>query len=83
MDPETRGLLDKHRRMLRDKAPSDVLEPVEEELRGRLGRFADTSTERLAQGIAAELMHERRPWTAEDRQEARGKILQRVRHYRG
>jgi hypothetical protein len=57
LDQDTLDLLDKHRRLLRQsRAESDPERlAIESELRRRLGRFADTSLERLAQQVAADL----------------------------
>lgn len=58
IDDDTLNLLDKHRGMLREGRSEGDSErrDLETSLRKRLGTFADTSIDRMAQGVAAELM---------------------------
>jgi energy-coupling factor transporter ATP-binding protein EcfA2 len=55
LDRDTLELLDKHRALLRQGVPEDDLQrrELEAELRRRLGRYADTPAERLAQQLVA------------------------------
>jgi len=56
LDPETQELLRRHRELLREGRAEGDLERdrLEEELRGRLGRFNETSAEELARKIIAD-----------------------------
>jgi len=55
LDPETRDLLEQHSAMFRaGEADTERAQELEREIRDRLGRYADTSVERMAVGIAAE-----------------------------
>jgi len=58
LDKDTLRLLEEHRSLLRDGVGRDDPKrlALEEELRRRLGGFADTSLERLAQSVAAKLL---------------------------
>jgi uncharacterized protein (TIGR02646 family) len=60
VDDETLLLLDAHRDLLRAGAPEsdERRRDLEARLRARLGVFADTSLERMAQSVAAEIMQE-------------------------
>lgn len=60
LDDDTLALLDRHRQLLREKTPEDDTERVqlESDLRERLGSFADTSIDRMAQSVAAQIMQE-------------------------
>lgn len=60
LDDNTLALLDRHRQLLLEKAPENNKERVklESDLRKRLGTFADTSIDRMAQSVAAEVMQE-------------------------
>jgi energy-coupling factor transporter ATP-binding protein EcfA2 len=60
LDKDTLRLLEEHRGLLREGTGRDDPKrlALEAELRKRLGGFADTSLERLAQGIAAKLLPE-------------------------
>ncbi len=79
LDADTLGLLATHRRLLREGGSSEDRERIADELRQRLGRFADTSVERLAQSAAAEILDgERQVLTPEDRKKIRARILERV-----
>lgn len=82
LDPETLKLIEQHHQMLLRKVGAQAPERVvlEAELRRRLGSFAETSLERLAQGVAAELLGEHaRELTPDERQKLRAKLLARVR----
>jgi hypothetical protein len=82
VDRGTLGLLDRHRRLLLEQTPRDDPERrrIEKELRHRLGTFAETSVDRMVQGIAAELMDDDfEDLSPEKRQEVRGEILERAR----
>ncbi len=60
LDPDTLGLLEQHRKLLRTGTPETDprRRQLEEELRRRLGSFADTAMDRLVQSVAAELIDE-------------------------
>lgn len=59
-DQETANLLERHRALLRADSSDDATELglVEEQLRARLGRFAETSLERLVFQVATEILVE-------------------------
>ncbi len=83
LDAETRGLLEDHRKMLRrgvERSHPHRLE-LERRLRLRLGSFADTSEDRLAQEVAARHMAEDRDrdLTAEERSALQEKIVEALR----
>ena len=82
LDEDTLALLDRHRALLWAKKPDQDRErlELEERIRQRLGRFADTSLERLAQSVAVEVLYrenEGRPRDVTDAQ--REEIVKRVR----
>jgi predicted ATP-binding protein involved in virulence len=81
LDDETLRLLEEHRRMIRDLGPdAPAVIKREQELRQRLGSFADTSIERLAHGAAAQVIEEDiRTLTVEQREEAQEKIASLLR----
>lgn len=86
VDDETLLLLDSHRGLLRAGVPESDLRrrDLEAKLRARLGVFADTSLERMAQSITAEIMQEnivesRRVSDPQLRVDIRQKILRLVR----
>jgi ABC-type Mn2+/Zn2+ transport system ATPase subunit len=60
-DAETAALVDAHSQVLLED-PSEAKdvrrEDLEEQLRGRLGQYAETSVERLAQDVAAQIIRE-------------------------
>jgi hypothetical protein len=60
VDDDTLRLLEEHKDLLRAGVPAtDVRrQDLETRLRGRLGVFADTSLERMAQSVTAEVMQE-------------------------
>lgn len=60
LDKDTLKLLEQHRALLRERVERDDPKrlALEAELRKRLGGFADTSLERLAQSVAATLLPE-------------------------
>lgn len=84
LDESTLQKLDQHREML--LAGSSESDPkrkqLEAELRGRLNGFADTSAERLAHGVVAELLDEklrnRRDITDADRQRVIAEVRARL-----
>jgi hypothetical protein len=83
LDAGTLDLLERHRGLLKDGRDGEEAERIVEQLRERLGRFADTSVERLAQSAAAEILaDERRSLTVEERRKVRARILKRVRRDR-
>jgi len=87
VDRETLELLDRHRELLRQAVDRENPErlKIEDELRQRLGTFADTSIERMAQGVAAELAQEEEPLEElgpQARQDLRERILQEARKRR-
>lgn len=81
VDDETIALIEKHQRMLLAQVPEDDAErrKLEEELAQRYGTYADTSLDRMALEVAAELMAEQRPQTYEERKSLRDKLKQRVK----
>lgn len=86
IDDDTFSLMEEHRQLLlREKSPQNERHRVEIEaiLRARLGGFAETSIERLALGVTAEVIDaEKRQvqaLTPDDRAELRAKILGLVR----
>lgn len=84
LDQETLGLLEDHRRLLRQGVERSHPRRLhlERELRRRLGTFADTSVDRMALDVAAEVMEEAdgapEQLSPDERQAVRGKILSRV-----
>jgi hypothetical protein len=81
VDKDTIDLIEKHQRMLLDQVPEGDAErrKVEEELAQRYGTYADTSLDRMALEVAAELMRERQPQTPEERKTLRDELMARVR----
>jgi energy-coupling factor transporter ATP-binding protein EcfA2 len=81
VDDETIALIEKHQRMLLAQVPEDDAErrKLEEELAQRYGTYADTSLDRMALEVAAELMAEQRPRTYEERKSLRDKLKERVK----
>lgn len=80
-DDETLRLLEEYRRRLRE-APADAPDVIkmEEDLRRRLGSFADTSVEKLAHRAAAEVIDEDiRSLSPEKRQAAHKKVADLLR----
>ena len=78
LDVETRDLLETHRKMLRNGIQRSDPKRVELErtLRLRLGSYADTSEDRLAQKTTAQYMaEERRDLTDEERSALQSKVL--------
>ena len=85
LDQDTQDLLDQHRQMLRrgvERSAPDRLE-LEDSIRLRLGSYADTSEERLAQETAARFMAERsierRELDDSERLEMQNEILEALR----
>jgi DNA polymerase III delta prime subunit len=81
LDDDTLALLDKHRRLLREKVPetNEERHSLEVELRKRLGTFADTSVDRMAQSVAAEVIQgDVSKLGAEDRDAMRQNIRQKL-----
>ena len=78
LDPDTLGLLDAHRKMLRDGVsesdPARVA--LEAQIRKRLGSFQDTSMERLVQSVAAQLTEET---YVEPTSSQRGRLRERIK----
>jgi hypothetical protein len=60
LDPDSLGLLEQHRQMLRQKVPAGdpARQALEQRIRERLGHFAETPLEELAQEVAAEVVDE-------------------------
>lgn len=80
VDADTKQMLAQHRTLLlqkRDENDPERLQ-IEEELRSRLGRFAETSVEKLAQGIAAEVLDDEAPVTDSDRERIKRVVAQRL-----
>jgi hypothetical protein len=81
LDLDTQALIARHTEMLRAQVPEAAprrLE-LEEELRLRLGRFAETSIERLAQSVVAELLDTGKPITDADRARIKAVVEARLR----
>ncbi len=84
LDEGTLSLLDKHRRILRGDVKSSKKTraeraKIESELRKRLGSFGDTSIERMAQSVAADLMQKDiRDFDFSDRDTVRKQIKQNL-----
>jgi len=86
LDAETLGLFKEHTRIVQQ--PSATTEARRKEIEGilrkRLGSFADTALERLALGVAAEIMSdENRELTPADREKLREEVLRLVKQRRG
>jgi len=81
VDDDTIALIEKHQKMLLDGVVEDAPErrDLEEQLAGRYGAYADTSIDRMALEVAAELMRDRKPRTAEDRKDLQERLRDRVR----
>jgi hypothetical protein len=74
------ALMERYRLALRAGEP---VEELEAELRRHVGPFADTSLERLAWGVAAQIMQEEVASVTPERREAlRKKVLERLREQR-
>jgi hypothetical protein len=60
LDPDSLELLEQHRQMLRQKVPAGdpARQALEQSIRERLGRFAETPLEQLAQEVVAEVVDE-------------------------
>lgn len=86
LDPDTLEILEQHRTLLRKGELSDEEEKkrteIENELRNRLGRYADTSLERMALGIVAELTDQKSPLSVEERKGVRESVLSKIRRNR-
>jgi predicted ATP-binding protein involved in virulence len=81
LDDETLTLLEKHRQLLRaGKVDDPEAKQLAAELTERLGSYAATSIERLAQSAAAQVLDEEgRNLSPKDREEARAKIADLLR----
>jgi energy-coupling factor transporter ATP-binding protein EcfA2 len=81
VDDDTIALIEKHQKMLLDHVSEDAPErlALEDQLAGGYESYADTSIDRMALEVAAELMRERRPKTPKERKELRDKLEERVR----
>jgi hypothetical protein len=78
VDAETKQLLDDHQQLILAgaKAGDPARKQIEAKLRDRLGRFADTSLERLAATIVAQYLEKDLPEpSAEKRDEVRARVL--------
>lgn len=81
IDSETLDLIDEHRGLLTGKqTPTRVRRRlyIEDELRRRLGVYADTSLDRMAQSVAAQLMSSRQSLTPRDRQLLREQLVRQL-----
>ena len=84
VDRDTVRLLDEHRALLRDDPHSGKVAALETELRRRLGRFGDTSLERIAADAVAEELRERADaLTPDQRARARERAREVLRGMRG
>ncbi|WP_437591136.1 AAA family ATPase [Sorangium sp. So ce1000] len=81
VDDETIALIERHQQMLLEGVPEDMPErrELEERLAARYGSYADTSLDRMALEVAAELMRERQPKTPEERADLQRRLKERVR----
>lgn len=81
LDRDTLDLLERHRKLLRRRGvPEQERRALEAQIRERLGSFADTSLDRLALSVAAELMDERhRELTPEERESLRDEVKRQVK----
>ncbi|HZE70923.1 MAG TPA: AAA family ATPase [Pyrinomonadaceae bacterium] len=86
VDDDTLRLLDEHRNLMRSGVLANDLRrrELETELRRRFGTFADTSLERMAQSVTAEIMQESIVEAGRDidpqlRSDIREKVLRLVR----
>jgi energy-coupling factor transporter ATP-binding protein EcfA2 len=84
VDDDTAELVASHGALLLQPQTPDVQiqrAVLEEQIRGRLGHFAETSPERMAQSIAAQLLNERdiRELSADERAKLRTDVLAAVR----
>jgi hypothetical protein len=81
LDRDTLDLLERHRNLLRlRRVPEQERRALEAQIRERLGSFADTSLDRLALSVAAELMDERhRELTPEERESLREEVKLQVK----
>lgn len=61
LDNDTRDLMAEHLKLLWEKVPESHARrrALERTLRERLGRYADTSLERIAQSVVAEVLHKK------------------------
>lgn len=84
LDDETLTLLEEHRQLLRaGKVDDPGTKQLAAELTERLGSYAATSIERLAQSAAAQVLDEEgRNLSAKDREEAQAKIADLLRNSR-
>ena len=85
LDDDTLGKLKRHREILRTQEPGNEQErrKLESELRQRLGTFADTSIDRMAQSVASEVIQENTDSLTQEqreqmREEIKVKLLQRL-----
>jgi hypothetical protein len=84
MDRDTSGMLQDYYRLERAKRTSanqTRLNYLEKELRSRLGTFNDTSIDRIAQSVAAEVLggnHRSLKWNSQRRERARSEIKTKV-----
>lgn len=82
VDTETLTLIEEHRRLLTGRqTPTRVRRRLylEDELRHRLGVYADTSLDRMAQSVAGELMRAtQRSLTPKNRQQLRERLLRKL-----
>jgi hypothetical protein len=81
VDDETIALIERHQQMLLEGVPEDTPErrELEEKLAARYGSYADTSLDRMALEVAADLMRERQPKTPEERADLQRRLKERVR----
>jgi predicted ATP-binding protein involved in virulence len=85
VDPGTLELMERHRDLIRKnrlaQEEQKQCEQLEAELRNRLGRYADTSLERMALGVVAELIDQKKPLSAEEKNHIRERVLSRMRQH--
>lgn len=81
LDDDTLKLLERHRQLLRSGASDNTeAKALEDTLTARLGSYAATSVERMAQNAAAQVLDEdARKLSPEDRESARAKIAELLR----
>ncbi len=86
LDDETLAWMEQHRRLLREHGHGELRAELERKIRTRTERYAELAIERIALGVAQELMDEEaakwsRPErsTAEQREQLRSTLIDRVR----
>ncbi len=81
VNDDTIALIEAHQQLLLHQVPPQAPErlELEERLAARYSSYADTSLDRMALDVAAELMRERQPKSPEEREVLRRQLKERVR----